>query len=169
MSTTQPSKPLNIKSHAIAIADFSIDEYTKKEVKIGDVKFYFDDMPGVPAWDLFEEIRDELFKQNIGYDLNDILMNFQNLMAKLPRKFVRERLLVELGPYIRYKGPGMEMPQELDREERLHLAFKRDWGVEPIAITVVIARSICVNFTPSFRDIFRTMFVKTEEDQSTNQ
>jgi len=119
------------------------------EVRIGETDqaegtvFYFNKMPAMKGWTTLLGIREAVGAQMKPEELNpDIL----RIVMALPTVYVL-KLQETMFQYVDFSSASTS-PQQLKGAE--DMAFD---GLEPGAIMEILVRSLCVNFSPSFREI----------------
>ena len=113
------------------------------ELKLGETSFRINKMPAMKGWRVLLGIRkavgDEMRPEELSPDLLRIAM-------ALPTPYVLQ-LQDEMFAYVDFWNDKTTPQKVKDAED---MAFD---GLEPGAVMEVLVRSLCVNFSPSFRGI----------------
>ena len=129
------------------------EEFSRLEVTItganGDTTFNFAKMPATKGWDTLEEIR-EAAGGNIDLGAGGPATAIPALIRTLPKPFTRQ-LRDSMFKHVTFRNRMAQSPLELaGNEETAFDAIE----AQPIAIYEVFVRSLTVNFTDSFVDLF---------------
>ena len=116
--------------------------------KIGEVEFEMERMPGVPAWDLLEELRAET--------LGSLAMGNIMRLLSIPPQFVREKLIAEIGKHTWFKSPQVKQGKLLFGEN-MDMAMQAKFGVQPTAMYELIGRFLCINFPNLLRGLVKNV------------
>ena len=132
-------------------------EFLKREVTItganGDTEFTISKLPATKGWDTLERIREQIgrdFQFPRGEELGVIIMK---TIGGLPRSFVAD-IRTTMFEHVTFRNRMAVSPMTLAGNEEM--AFDAV-EIEPADIYDLFLRTLCVNFTASFRDLFDKM------------
>ncbi|MDE2848206.1 MAG: hypothetical protein OXO51_16005 [Gemmatimonadota bacterium] len=127
----------------------NLDALMDSEVRIGETDkaegtvFYFNKMPAMKGWSTLLGIREAVSAQMKPEELSPDLLR---IAMALPTTYVL-KLQETMFQYVEFSNASTT-PQQLKGAE--DMAFD---GLEPGAVMEILVRSLCVNFSPSFREI----------------
>ena len=128
------------------------DALLETEFSIGETRFVIGKMKAMEGFACLERIREQVGK-SLGLEVSiaSTPAALLRIVLSLPTTFI-ETLRVQLFRHVRYQNANAVTLAPLKGSE--DTAFDE---LEPSAIYEVLARSLAVNFTPSFRGIAETI------------
>ena len=144
------------------------DSFLEPECAIGGTHFAIRKMAAMEGWTLLERIREQVGKSldmelpSVEGDRDRVARTFLRTILTLPPSFT-QWLRDQLFGHVQFTNSVARTPIALKGSE--DTAFM---DLEPSAVYEVMARSLAVNFTPSFRRIVETISTRLSQDGDTS-